>query len=87
MQQQLHNSQLHVIPKYIKRTRPTAGIGHGCGSPPPTTLPPLWMYSTRKKPVRPSVKPREITRKRSSHTSNRKNVSDFIGTHRIVYYS
>lgn len=91
MQQQLASGLREVVPKYARRTKPTAGKGQGCGSPPRTTLPPLWMYSlgTRKLPHPPVH--REIRRRNTDYHGQRRGNQrqglshpDEIGTHR--YY-
>ena len=60
MQKQLESAQKMVITKYNKPIKPTPGKGVGCGHPPTTTLPPLWMYSKAKKCTLSQAPPRNI---------------------------
>lgn len=91
MQQQLASALKETVPRYARRPKPTPGKGHGCGSPPRRTLPPLWMYSLgTQRPPHPPVH-REIRHRRTDYHGQRKsnrnepfNQADEIGTHR--YY-
>ena len=71
---QLNTSNSTIGSKYIKPSKPTAGKGHGCGSPAIRILPPLWMYSTATKKSIPSCKPRDISIK---HHKKPKNIKNF----------
>ena len=68
----------------LKKPYPVYGPKSKCG--PTKILPPLWMYSLKKKPIKPRVIPREITRKKKA-VSRKLNHSDFRGTFRnYIYY-
>jgi hypothetical protein len=87
MQEQLAAGLRETVPRYARRPKPTAGRGHGCGSPPRRILAPLWMYGLgTQRPPHPPVH-REITHRRTGHhRPNRPrpfNHADEAGTHRI----
>ncbi len=86
MQKQLEAAFKMEVPKYARRPKPTAGKGPGCGSPPRTILPPLWMYSMATQKPKPTAPPRPIPPRNPNHKKKRyrKNHADEIGTHR--YY-
>ena len=88
MQNQLASAFKMEIPKYARRPKPTPGLGQGCGSPPRTILPPLWMYSMGTQQPKPTVPAKQLPPKRNNGLKGknkfRKNYSDEIGTHR--YY-
>ena len=91
MQQQLASALKETVPRYARRPKSTPGKGHGCGSPPRRTLPPLWMYSLgTQRPPHPPVH-RDIRHRKTDYYGQRRsqpklpfNQADEIGTHR--YY-
>ena len=91
MQKQLASALTMNIPKYARRPKPTAGKGHGCGAPPRTTLPPLWMYSMRKKHTHSTAPHHPIGRMRGHRAHHNKthafNKADEAGTHRFYIHS